>query len=61
MKGFLIIDGNKNSLEVSPDEFSDMMKALGSGRWHEILVRTRQHKKRTELYDTVRKFLEKED
>lgn len=60
MKGFLIIDINKNSVEVSPEEFRIMLEAVGNGRWREILCRTRRHEKRTELYDTVRRFLNEE-
>lgn len=61
MKGFLIIDCNKNVVEISVDDFSKASRAFSPDERQDVLKNTKHFDKRTELYNYIREYLDREE
>lgn len=61
MKGFLIIDCNKNVVEISVDDFSQASRAFSPDKRQDVLKNAKHFDKRTELYNYIRDYLDRKE
>lgn len=59
MKGFLIIDGAKNVLEVSAKDATEMMRSLDHDRYRQLLQDVKRGCKIKEIDTIVREFIKR--
>ena len=59
MKGFLIIDGNKNVLEVSAEDATTMMRSIDHDRYVKMLKDVKRGCTIKEIDTTIREFIKR--